>query len=597
MDTKNIRNFSIIAHIDHGKSTLADRMLEETHTIEKRKMKEQVLDSMELERERGITIKLAPVRMVYESQTVSHQLNLIDTPGHIDFSYEVSRSLKAVDGAVLLVDATQGIQAQTITTLHMAQELGLVIIPVVSKIDSPRARTEEVKSEIAEFLNCSLDSVMGVSGKTGEGVSTLLQEVVRRIPPPTSLNQNGLQALVFDFEYSPHRGIVVYARIFNGNIKKGDQLIFSATKERFDVIEVGIFTPREKPTDILKAGEIGYIITGIKNFTQAVVGDTVTSFKNPLPTLSGYQDPAPVVWASLYPESQDNFKDLRSALARLKLSDFSLSFNEEQSPTLGRGFRCGFLGMLHLEIITERLQREFGLLLVVTTPSIVYEILHKGAKQAETIYSPSQFPDHGSYATAREPWVLIHIITPERYLGDIMQTLYNHEAIVGDSVSFGSGRIKINAEMPLRELIRNFFDELKRVSSGFASFSYEQGDMKEANVVRLDVLVAEEIVPAFSQVIPRARIYDEAKKIVKRLHAVLPRQLFAVKIQARGVGKIISSETLSALKKNVTGHLYGGDITRKRKLWEKQKKGKKKLKERGKVDIPHDVFLKMIKKD
>ncbi|MAG12587.1 elongation factor 4 [bacterium] len=597
MDTKNIRNFSIIAHIDHGKSTLADRMLEETHTIEKRKMKEQVLDSMELERERGITIKLAPVRMVYELQAASYQLNLIDTPGHIDFSYEVSRSLKAVEGAVLLVDATQGIQAQTITTLHMAQELGLVIIPAVSKIDSPRARTEEVKKEIAEFLNCSLGSIMGVSGKTGEGVDILLQEIVRHIPSPTSLDQKGLQALVFDFEYSPHRGIVVYTRAFNGEIKKGDQLIFSETKERFDVIEVGIFTPSEKPVDVLKSGEIGYIITGIKNFTQAVVGDTVTSFKNPLPALSGYQDPAPVVWASLYPESQDNFKDLKNALARLKLSDFSLSFNEEQSPTLGRGFRCGFLGMLHLEIITERLQREFGLLLVVTTPSIVYEILHKGTRQAEVIYSPSLFPDHGSYATAREPWVLIHIITPERYLGDIMQTLYNHEAIVGDSVSFGSGRIKIDAEMPLRELIRNFFDELKRVSSGFASFSYEQGDMKEADVVRLDVLVAEEIVPAFSQVIPRARIYDEAKKIVKRLHAVLPRQLFAVKIQARGLGKIISSETLSALKKNVTGHLYGGDITRKRKLWEKQKKGKKKLKERGKVDIPHDVFLKMIKND
>ena len=753
MEEKNIRNFSIIAHIDHGKSTLADRMLEVTGTVEKRKMKEQVLDSMELERERGITIKMAPVRMIYHpdrrntqketqndaeflykdltykirgilfdirkklglghKENVYHNaleiefqktglsfeskknisiqydgksigtyqpdfivenkilielkalpeigkpqteqiwsylkgcdyklallvnygsrdleiqrvvydtarkpsalsasslrdstgvinqvegvytLNLIDTPGHIDFSYEVSRALKAVEGAVLLVDATQGVQAQTLSTLDKAREMGLTIIPVVSKIDSPLARIEDVKEEVALLLGCDARSILGVSGKTGEGVPELFAEIVRRVPSPESSKKEGLQALVFDFRYSDHRGIIVYCRIFNGGVKKGDPLAFSATGEKFAALEVGTLTPLENPVAELRAGETGYIVTGIKKADKAVVGDTIIGVKNPLPALSGYQDPPPVVWASVYPESQDDFDLLKSALLRLKLSDSSLSFSEEKSLILGRGFRCGFLGMLHLEIIMERLKREFELSLVVTSPSIVYEVEYKNGTR-EDIYSPAQFPEYGTYGKVREPWVLLAIITPERYIGDVMQVLYQHEGIVGESHTFGSARVSIDAEMPLRELMRNFFDELKRVSSGFASFSYIITGMRDADVVRLDVLVAEEVQPAFSQIVPRTRAESDAKRLVERLYDMLPRQLFVLKIQGRALGRILSSKTLSALKKDVTGYLYGGDITRKRKLWEKQKKGKKKLKEQSRVDIPHDVFLKMLRQE
>lgn len=592
----NIRNFSIIAHIDHGKSTLADRMLEVTGTIEKRKMREQVLDSMDLERERGITIKMTPVRMSYTLNAKPHILNLIDTPGHIDFSYEVSRALKAVEGAILLVDATQGIQAQTLTTLSLAKDTGLVIIPVVSKIDSPLARVSEVKKELSDFLSCPLDDVLGVSGKTGEGVAELLNTIIERVPPPRSLSNEGLQGLVFDFEYSPHRGIVVFLRLFGGEVKRGDILLFRVTGERFEAAEVGIFAPDEKPAECLQSGEIGYIVTGIKNATKALVGDTVTLFKKPLPPLPGYENPAPVVWASFYPSSQDDFLNFKNGLTRLKLSDSALSFSEEQSGVLGRGFRCGFLGMLHLEIVSERLKRESNLSFIVTTPTIAYEIVRKDGA-IDTIYSPSQFPEHVTYIEIREPWVLLHIITPRDFLGEALQILYAHEAIVGASVSFGNDRIKIEAEMPLRELMRNFFDELKRVSSGFASLSYKEGGVRAADVVRLDILVAEELVPAFTEIVPRGRVEDIAKKTVERLYNILPRQLFPVKIQARGLGRIISSETLPALKKDVTGYLYGGDITRKRKLWEKQKKGKKKLQARGKVEIPHDVFLKMVRKN
>ncbi len=596
MNENYIRNFSIIAHIDHGKSTLADRMLEMTGTIEKRKMKEQVLDSMDLERERGITIKMTPVRMNYNLHSTDYILNLIDTPGHIDFSYEVSRSLKAVEGAVLLVDATQGIQAQTITTLTMAQGLGLTIIPVVSKIDSSYARTEEVKKEVADFLSRPVENVLGVSGKTGEGVAELLTAIIERIPPPKIEHAGGVRGLVFDFEYSSHRGIIVYTRIFSGSVKKGDSLLFKMIGERFEAAEVGVFTPNQKPAPELTAGETGYIVTGIKNMNKALVGDTITFFKNPAQALSGYETPAPVVWASLYPESQDNFDDLKNGLLRLKLTDSSLSFSEEQSATLGRGFRCGFLGMLHLEIVVERLKREHGLTLIVTTPSIAYEILYEKDGQKEIIYSPAQFPDHGAYIEAFEPWVELNIITPIQFIGEITQVLYAHEAVVGASTSFLGERIKIDAEMPLRELVRNFFDELKRVSSGYASFSYKEVGSRRADVARLDILVAEERVSAFSEIVPRTKVHEEAKKMVERLHDILPKQLFAVKIQAQGLGRIVSSKTLSAFKKDVTGYLYGGDITRKRKLWEKQKKGKKKLQARGKIEIPHDVFLKMVKR-
>lgn len=629
---KHIRNFSIIAHIDHGKSTLADRMLEVTNTIEKRKMKEQVLDSMELERERGITIKMQPVRMVYrpseiqeskseilnKSQKVNlksekeslefrnsdldtanseYVLNLIDTPGHIDFSYEVSRALKAVDGSILLVDATQGVQAQTFSTLDMAREQGLVIIPVLSKIDSPLARVEEVKEEVVKLLGCAPEDVLTCSGKTGEGVQEVLAAVIERIPEPQpEASGDKLQALVFDFEYSNHRGIIVYVRVFGGEVTKNEALRFAVSNERFITLETGIFAPDEKPVERLCEGEIGYIVTGIKKPGVASVGDTLISDKSSVSALPGYRDPSPVVWASVYPESQDDFNALKQALMRLKLSDSSLSFEEESSGSLGRGFRCGFLGMLHLEIITERLHREFNLELVVTTPSITYEVTYRN-KSSETIYSPAKFPDHGTTDEIREPWTILKIIVPSSYLSPLMQILYEHEGTVTNSENFGDDRVMLTIDMPLRELMRNFFDKLKNVTSGYASFSYEVGEMRPADVVRLDLLVAEEVVPAFSRVVARRRVEEEAESAVERLYRVLPRQLFVTKIQGKALGRIISSKTLSALKKDVTAKLYGGDITRKMKLREKQKKGKKKMQSRGKVNITQDVFLKMMRGD
>lgn len=591
-----IRNFSIIAHIDHGKSTLADRMLEVTETVETRRMKEQVLDSMELERERGITIKMQPVRMQHIFNDVSYELNLIDTPGHIDFSYEVSRALKAVEGVLLLVDATQGVQAQTLTTLQMAKEQGLTIIPVISKIDVPHARIDEVKDELATLLNCSPKDVQAVSGKTGEGVRELLDMVCTKVPPPKESTVTDFQGLIFDFQYSNHRGVIVYVRVFDGEVKKGDQLRFSAAKKGFQALEVGILSPEEKPVDILRAGEIGYIVTGIKEPGIASVGDTLLNEKTKILPLEGYMQPKPVVWASIFPESQDDFTMLRQALDRLKLSDSSLSYEEESSGVLGRGFRCGFLGMLHLEIIGERLRREFDIELVITTPSIAYEITWQDGKQ-ELVYAPSKFPDYGQSIEIREPWVHAQVIMPPEYLGPVMTLLHEHEAEINETEVFGDGRTLLVVDMPLRELMRNFFDRLKNATSGYASLSYELKEMKPADVVRLDVLVAEEVVPAFSRVVGKRRVETDAQTLVEKLYTILPRQLFVTKIQGRAMGRIISSKTLSALKKDVTAGLYGGDITRKMKLREKQKKGKKRMKAAGKVNIPQEVFMAMIKND
>lgn len=597
MNPEKIRNFSIIAHIDHGKSTLADRMLELTNTIEKRKMQEQVLDSMELERERGITIKMQPVRMKWKD----HIFNLIDTPGHIDFSYEVSRALKAVEGSILLVDATQGVQAQTLTTLGMAQESGLTIIPVISKIDSPLARIPEVIKEVCELLNCEEKDVLKVSGKTGEGVTDLLDEVIKRVPAPKipeDVNTNEFRSLVFDFQYSNHKGVIVYIRVMNGSVKRHDQLLFKVSNEKFQSLEVGIFAPDDTPVESLGVGEIGYIVTGIKQPGIASVGDTVASIKDTNPPLHGYMTPRPVVWASVYTESQDDFNALRMALGRLRLSDSSFTHEEEASGTLGRGFRCGFLGMLHLEIITERLRREFNLDLVVTTPSITYNVELKNGKTI-TIYSPALFPEDHEVKRVFEPLVKMKIIAPPDYLGPIMQSVFNHEGEVSSTENFGESRNAIVLVMPLRELMRNFFDEIKSVSSGFASISYEIAEMREADVARLDILVADEPVIAFTRVVSKRRLEEEAKSSVEKLHKVLPKQMFTVKIQGKAQGRIIASETLSGMQKNVTQHMYGGDRTRKMKLWEKQKEGKKKMKEigRGNVNIPQDVFIKMMRSD
>ena len=643
----NIRNFSIIAHINHGKSTLADRMLELTGTIEKREMREQVLDSMELERERGITIKMQPVRMVYRpkfsifnsqfpiNESISNEnsklkiensnsefiLNLIDTPGHIDFSYEVSRALRAVEGSILLVDATQGVQAQTLTTLEMAESVGLKIIPVVSKIDSPLARVGEARDEISRLLKVKQEDVLLVSGKIGEGVSELLGEIVRRVPAPAH-GQRGkfatagtaFQSLVFDFKYSNHRGVIVFVRVFNGSVNQGDKLKFKAAGKVFQALEVGFLTPTEKEAHQISSGEIGYIVTGIKEPGIVSVGDTVSSLLDTSEPLSGYEKSRPVVWASIYPESQpastrgrspaspnrgestrggDDFVLLRQALLKLRLSDSAFSFEEESSGVLGRGFRAGFLGMLHLEIITERLRREFNLPLVITLPSITYRIISKNGDE-NYIYTPSFFPEDHLINSVWEPWVRATIIIPPEFISLIIQLLYEFEAELGETKDFSNERMSLVFEMPLRELMRGFFDKLKSATSGFGSISYSIVGERPADVTRLDILITGEVVPAFTKVISRRQVETESESSVERLAAILPRQMFTLKIQAKAMGRITASRTLSGMRKDVTQHMYGGDITRKMKLREKQKKGKKKMKERGKVHIPQDVFLKMV---
>ncbi len=566
-----IRNFSIIAHIDHGKSTLADRMLEVTNTVEKRKMQDQILDSMELERERGITIKMQPVRM----QRDGYILNLIDTPGHIDFSYEVSRALKAVEGSILLVDATQGVQAQTLTTLEMAKASGLVLIPAVSKVDSPLARVDDVKMEIATILDCDLDDILEVSGKTGQGVSELLDEVVRKIPAPTTeySSPDEVRALVFDFEYSNHQGVIVYIRMFDGVVKRGDQMMFSVAGEKFNAMEVGTFSPGKTARETISAGEIGYIVTGIKQPGVASVGDTITGFRKQLPALHGYQSPRPVVWASIYPESQDDFMPLKYALAKLSLSDSAFSYEEESSGALGRGFRCGFLGMLHMEIITERLYREFSLDLIVTLPSITYRVKLKNGKE-QTIYSPHLFPGDGEIASVEEPWVEVHIMTPNVYLGALSTLVHEHEGEVGNMQTFGDGRTKIDILMPLRELMRNFFDSLKSVTSGYASIAYDIREFRPADVTRMDILLADEVVSAFTRVVARRRALEEAEEAVEKLHEIMPRQQFEMKIQGNMLGRIVASKTIKAFRKDVltkrSKFVGGGDSSRKKKLLQKK---------------------------
>ncbi|PID83487.1 elongation factor 4 [Candidatus Campbellbacteria bacterium] len=593
-----IRNFSIIAHIDHGKSTLSDRMIEKTKTVEQRKMHSQVLDTMELEQERGITIKMQPVRMEYQKDGQDYIFNLIDTPGHIDFSYEVSRAMQAVEGAILLVDATQGIQAQTLTTLQMAKDEGLKIIPALSKIDSPLARVDEVKEEIAILLDVEMDEIIETSGKTGDGVEKLFEKIIKEIPAPKVQHQSpkDLRALVFDFAYHPNKGIIVYVRILDGEVKKTDDLYFKIVKHKFKSNEVGVFKPQEVETEKLKAGEIGYIVTGIKEPGIASVGDTVVFEKNQLQEASGYDTPKPVVWASLYPEDQDDFEFLKTALSKLRLSDSSLTYEEEVSGSLGRGYRCGFLGMLHLEIVTERLKREYNLNLIITHPTIIYKVKLKSGEE-KIIYNPAFFPDFGDIKEVTEPWVICDIITPSEYSGAISQLFYHHEGSVLSNINFGDGRVEIKAEIPLRELMRGFFDKLKSETSGYASLAYTSDGYRKADVARMDILVAEERIVAFSRVVSRPKIQQEAESAVEKLHKVMPRQNFVMKIQAKFEGRILSSKTVKAYRKDVTGKLYGGDITRKRKLLEKQKKGKKKMKDIGRVHIPHSVFLKMMKND
>ena len=569
-------------------------MLEITGTVEKRKMREQYLDQMPLERERGITIKMQPVRMEWQG----YVLNLIDTPGHIDFSYEVSRALAAVEGAVLLVDATQGVQAQTLSVVELARSLNLAIIPVINKIDLPQARVAETREEIKNILNCGEDEISEVSARTGQGVRALLGKIAEKVPPPLTGGKE-VRALIFDFEYSAHRGVIAHARVFDGEIKKGDRLKFSAAGGNFIVGEVGFFKPEFSPAASLKAGEIGYVVTGIKEAKVVRVGDTIFKEGSPpaggLAPFSGYLEPKPVVFSSLYPESEDQFDDLRRALERLKLADSSLFFEEESSGVLGRGFRCGFLGMLHLEIVAQRLARDFGVKTIVATPSVKYRVKTRRGGESD-IYSPHKFPDESEMAEALEPWLALEILMPPETMGQVLKLLKEHEAVIGETRKFSDSRFELRAEMPLGELMRDFFDELKSVSSGYASLNYEFLEMRPGDLVRLDILVAGEVQPAFSKIVPRRRAQGEALRAVEKLHKILPPALFALKIQAKSLGRILASRTLKALKKDVTGYLYGGDRTRKMKLWKKQKEGKKRLQSEARFSIPAEVFVQMIRK-
>ena len=626
----NIRNFVIIAHIDHGKSTLADRMLELTGTIEKRKMQEQFLDTMELERERGITIKLQPVRMIYKASNNKHQitnndqnskkekleidawdlrfsgseyiLNLIDTPGHVDFTYEVSRSLAAVEGAILLVDATQGVQAQTLANLYLAQAQKLIIIPVINKIDLPNARVAEVEEEI-ENLGLGGD-ILKISAKDGTGVAKVLETVIKKVPAPKNQGST-LKALIFDSAFDTYKGILAYVRVFGGSVKAGAKLKLFASQADLDVIEVGIFTPSLKKTEVLEEGEIGYIATGLKDVGKVRVGDTLIDATRytlhdtqPLP---GYKEPRPVVFASFYPEDGDRFDELRDALGKLRLTDASLTYEPESSPALGRGFRLGFLGMLHVEIISERLRREFKLVLIVSTPSVEYHVKlkaqsEKGKTEELVIRSAALLPDPGIIETLEEPVVHLEILAPVTYLGQLMKLMTEYRSEYQATNYLTKEVIILKYSVPLGEIITDFYDRLKSVSSGYASMSYEPAGYRASDLVRLDILVAEDLVEPFSKIVPRELAYQEGKRIVEKLKNIIPRQWFSVSLQAAIGGKIIARETLSALRKDVTGYLYGGDVTRKNKLLDKQKRGKKKMKERGNVEIPQGVFLEMLKK-
>lgn len=586
----NIRNFCIIAHIDHGKSTLADRFLELTGTIEKRKMQEQFLDTMELERERGITIKLQPVRMQYGD----YMLNLIDTPGHVDFGYEVSRSLAAVEGAILLVDATQGVQAQTLANLYLAQAQKLVIIPVINKIDLPNAKIAEVEEEITNLLLVDPADILKISAKEGTGVKEVLDAVIEKVPSPSTTDE--FKALIFDSSFDIYKGVLAYVRVFGGIVKAGDKLKLHASKANVDVIEVGTFTPTLKKNDHLGAGEIGYIATGLKDVGKVRVGDTLLRLGYVGQALPGYKEPRPVVFASFYPEDGDRYDDLRDALGKLRLTDASLSYEPESSPALGRGFRLGFLGMLHVEIISERLRREFKLALIVSTPSVEYHIKIKNQNEKIKIRSAALLPDPSRIETLEEPVVYLNILSPVSYLGQLMKLMTEYRSEYQATDYLTKEIIILKYRVPLGEIITDFYDRLKSVSSGYASMSYEPAGYQASDLVRLDILVADDLVEPFSKIVPRELAYQEGKRIVEKLKIVIPRQWFAVSLQAAIGGKIIARETISAMRKDVTGYLYGGDVTRKNKLLDKQKRGKKKMKERGSVEIPQSVFLEMLKK-
>lgn len=593
---KYIRNFSIIAHIDHGKSTIADRLLEMTHTVEKRLMQEQLLDSMDLERERGITIKAHPVTMHYKAKDGHlYQFNLIDTPGHVDFTYEVSRSLAACEGALLVVDAGQGVQAQTVANVHLALDKNAEIIPVLNKIDLPAANPEMAKQQIEEIIGLDASRAILCSAKQGIGIEEILERVVSDVPHPKEPEDDFLRALVFDSHYDNYRGVMAYVRILSGSIKKGSEICMMATGKKYEVLEVGIFTPNAKATDELCPGEVGYMVGNIKNTQDIKIGDTVTLSKKPCPTpLPGFKVIKPVVFAGIYPVDTDDFEALRDALEKLKINDSALHVEQESSTALGFGFRCGFLGLLHLEIVFERLKREYDLDIISTAPSVVYKVVFKDDTTKE-IDNPAYFPDPTLIEWIEEPWVKCHIMTPADYLGAILNLGMEKRGICTKTENINKTHLLLTFRLPLNEILTDFADKLKSVTRGFGSFDYEQEGYEEGDIIKLEIRVNEEPVDAFSCLVHRTKAEGKGRALCSKLKEVIPSQLFKVPIQAAIGGKVIARETISALRKDVTAKCYGGDITRKRKLLEKQKKGKEKMKKYGKVSIPQNVFMDVLK--
>ncbi len=590
-----IRNFCIIAHIDHGKSTLADRLLEYTGTVSSREMVEQVLDSMPLEREKGITIKARAVRMQYtagDGQT--YQLNLIDTPGHVDFTYEVSRSLAACEGALLVVDATQGIEAQTLANTYLALEHDLAIVPIVNKIDLPAAQPELVADEIENVIGLPRQQVIFASAKEGTGVKDILEAVVRHIPPPSGDPAAPLRALVFDSHYDPYKGVIAYVRVVDGQVAAGDELMVMSTGASTEALELGAFTPGMTPVRSLGTGEVGYIATGLKVVRDCQVGDTITLARRPAAQpLPGYRPVKPMVFAGLYPVDSEDYEDLREALERLHLNDASLVYQPESSVALGFGFRCGFLGLLHMEIIRERLEREYGLELLVTAPSVEYRVTRTDGTTL-MVDNPADMPPPNTIARIEEPWMLISIVTPTRYIGAIMELVTARRGIYKKMDYLDEGRVVLEYEMPLGELIVDFYDQLKSRTQGYASLDYQFAEYREADLVRLDILVNGQPVDALSMITHRDKAYFQGRQLVERLRRLIPRQLFDVPIQAAIGGKIIARETISAMRKNVLAKCYGGDVTRKRKLLEKQKEGKARMKMVGSVEIPQEAFMAVL---
>ncbi|HSW86586.1 MAG TPA: translation elongation factor 4 [Rhabdochlamydiaceae bacterium] len=595
-DIHFIRNFSIIAHIDHGKSTIADRLLELTHTLSSREMQEQVLDDMDLERERGITIKAHPVTMYYDADDGNtYQINFIDTPGHVDFSYEVSRSLAACEGALLVVDAVQGVQAQSLANVHLALDRGLEIVPVINKIDLPAADVEGVKKQIEEVIGLDTSNAISCSAKTGIGIKEILERILIDVPHPPLPIDESLRALVFDSHYDPYRGVMVYIRVMSGQITKKTLIQMMATDKSFEVLEVGIFAPKGQPVEILRPGEVGYLVANIKKTSDVKIGDTITSVKNPVSEpLPGFQLISPVVFAGIYPVDSSDFEALRDALVKLQLNDSALYVEQESSLALGFGFRCGFLGLLHLEIVFERLQREFDLDIITTAPSVVYKFTLSDGKQLN-IDNVAHYPDPGIIEFVEEPWVKCHIMAPSEYLGAIMSLGMDKRGELTKTETLDTKRLLLTYRFPLNEIITDFNDKLKSITRGYGSFDYEFEKYEIGDIIKLEIRVNEEPVDAFSCLVHRTKAENKGRAICQKLVEVIPMQQFKVPIQAAVGGKIVARETIRAITKNVTAKCYGGDITRKRKLWEKQKKGKKKMKEIGKVNIPQSAFMEVLK--